>query len=314
MRIRYPAIEPFKTGYLAASEIHQLYYEEVGNPSGIPVIFLHGGPGVGAQAVYRQFFNPEIFHVIVFSQRGAPKSFPLGELGQNNTWEIVKDIEKLRTHLNIDKWFVFGGSWGSTLGLTYTIEHPDRVRGLVLRGIFLGRQRELDWIYQEGASRVFPEDWEEFISPIPTAERDDIVKAYYQRLISPDRAIQLMFAQAWCKWEDAIIRLIPRPPLPEVEENTIAFARIECHYMLNHVFFPTETYLLDNVKRIHLIPCWISQGRYDMICPVESALELSRQLPSAKLNIIMDAGHSILEPGITDSLMEGIETLAKVRG
>jgi proline iminopeptidase len=295
---------------LQVSDLHTLYYEESGNPGGIPVVFLHGGPGVGAQAIYRSYFNPERFRAVIFSQRGAPKSLPIGELKENDTWQVMEDIERLRTHLGIERWFVFGGSWGSTLALTYAIHNPERTAGLVMRGIFVGGQSELDWLYKDGASRIFPEEWEKFIDPIPSSERDDLVTAYYRRLTSPDRAVQLEYARPWCAWEDAIIRLIPRPPKEETDENIIAFARIECHYMINKLFFPTDTYLLDHLEPILDTPAWIAQGRYDIICPATTALTLSRKLRNCRLNIIPDAGHSIVEPGIASSLIEGIETLA----
>ena len=310
MRERYPRIEPFNSGYLPVSELHTLYFEEVGNPQGIPVVFLHGGPGVGAQPVYRSYFDPQRFRAVIFSQRGAPKSQPLGELEENDTWQVMADIEKLRAHLGIERWFVFGGSWGSTLALTYAIHHPQRAAGLVLRGIFLGAQSELDWMFKDGASRIYPQEWEDFITPIPIDERNDLVNAYYRRLISNDHTSQLKFARLWCAWEDAIIRLIPRSVKKDEDENTIAFARIECHYMKNRLFFPSDTYLLDNIETFKDLPVWIAQGRYDIICPVITAYELARKLSNCSLNIISDAGHSILEPGIASSLIQGIEKLA----
>ncbi len=229
---------------------------------------------------------------------------------QNDTWQVMEDIEKLRAHLGIESWFVFGGSWGSTLALTYAIHHPERAAGLVLRGIFLGQQSELDWMYKDGASRIFPEEWEKFLAPIPESESGDLVSAYYSRLTSPDYATRLTSARAWCAWESAIIRLLPRIPPVETDENIIAFARIECHYMLHKLFFPQDTYLLDNLDKIHNIPIWVAQGRYDIICPAITAFEFSRRLPGAILNIIPGAGHSIVEPGIASSLIEGIETFA----
>jgi len=311
MHESYPPIEPYNTGQLAVSDIHRLYYEEVGNPQGIPVVFLHGGPGVGAQPVYRTFFDPARFHAVIFSQRGAPKSQPLGELEENDTWAVMEDIEKLRESLGIERWFIFGGSWGSTLALTYAIHHPERAAGLVMRGIFLGAKSELDWLYRDGASRIYPEEWEMFINPVPVEERDDLVGAYYRRLTSSDYETRLEFARCWCAWEDSIIRLIPRPPKEDEDENIIAFTRIECHYMVNHLFFPSDTYLLENTSRIANLPMWIAQGRYDIICPAVTAYELSRKVSNCVLNIIPDAGHSILEPGITSSLIEGVESLAE---
>ena len=310
MRERFAPIEPYNFGNLQVSDIHTLYYEETGNPAGIPVVFLHGGPGVGAQPYYRTYFDPNRFRIIIFSQRGAPKSLPLAELRENDTWQVMEDIERLRLHLRVERWFVFGGSWGSTLALTYAIHHPDRVAGLVLRGIFLGAQSELDWLYKDGASRIYPEEWEKFLTPIPESERDELVTAYYSRLTSTDYGTRLKFARTWCAWEDAIIRLLPRPPKEETDENIIAFARIECHYMINKLFFPVETYLLDHLEAMGQIPVWIAQGRYDVICPATTAYKLAGKLPNCRLNIIADAGHSIVEPGIASSLIDGIETLA----
>ena len=310
MRERFPAIDPYITGTLPVSSVHSLYYEETGNPNGIPVVFLHGGPGVGAQSAFRTFFDPQRCRLNLVSQRGAPESQPLGELSGNDTWQVMKDIERLRLHLGIERWFVFGGSWGSTLALTYAIHHPERAAGLVLRGIFLGAQSELDWMYRDGASRIYPEEWERFITPIPPAERVDLVSAYYSCLTSAEYATRLEYARAWCAWEDSIIRLIPRPPKEEEDANIIAFARIECHYMINRLFFPSDSYLLDHLEPVRHIPVWIAQGRYDIICPVVAALQLSRRLSNCRLNIIPDAGHSIIEPGIASSLIEGIETLA----
>lgn len=312
LRSLFPRIEPYNTGWLKVSELHTLYYEEVGKNTGIPVVFLHGGPGVGAQTIYRRYFDPDRFRVIIFSQRGAGKSTPAGELEQNNTWELVKDIEHLRQELGIERWFVFGGSWGSTLALTYAQLHPDRVRGLVLRGIFLGRRVELQWEYVDGASRIYPEAWFDFISHIPVEERLNLPGAYYKRLTSTNRQVQLEAANRWYDWEESIIRLLPRETSRMEENELIAFARIECHYMVNNMFFPEDNYLLNNVHKIQHIPCWIAQGRYDVICPVMSAYELSRVLPKAELHIISDAGHSIAEPGVVDCLIRGIEHLANM--
>ncbi len=311
LRPLYPPIEPYQNGWLKVSDLHTLYYEQVGNPHGIPVIFLHGGPGVGAQPIYRRYFDPQKFRVVIFSQRGAGKSTPSGELRENTTWYLVEDIEKIRKFLGIERWFVFGGSWGSTLALTYAIHHPDRVRGLVLRGIFLGVQREHDWLYVNGASQIYPELWEKYIQFIPEDERSDIVSAYYKRLTSPDEALAFEAANHWYDWEENIIRLIPRQVRRMDDRELLAFARIECHYMVNHLFFPYDGYLLQELKRIPQIPCWIAQGRYDVICPVISALELSRVMPNSKLNIVPDAGHSISEPGLVDCLIRGIEELSE---
>lgn len=310
LRSLYPKIEPFQTGWLQVSDLHRLYYEQVGNPAGIPVVFLHGGPGVGAQPIYRRYFDPERFHVIIFSQRGAGKSTPSGELQQNNTWELVNDIEQLRQALDIDRWFVFGGSWGSSLALTYAQLHPSRVRGLVLRGIFLGRRMEFQWEFVDGASRIFPEAWQQFVDFIPPEERVDLIGAYYKRLTAPRHEVQFAAANHWYDWEDKIGTLLPRESKRMEDDDLLAFARIECHYMVNNLFFEDDNYLLKNSPRIADIPCWIAQGRYDIICPVVTAYELSLALPKAELHVIPDAGHSIAEPGIVDCLIRGMETLA----
>lgn len=310
LRSLFPRIEPYNADWLKVSDLHCLYYEETGNPTGIPVVFLHGGPGVGAQPLFRRFFDPQRFRVILFSQRGAGKSTPSGELRENNTWELVEDIERLRTKLGIERWFVFGGSWGSTLALTYAQLHPERVRGLVLRGIFLGRRSELQWEYVDGASRIFPEAWQAFVDHIPVEERLNLPGAYYKRLTSPDRTVQLNAANHWYDWEESIIRLLPRETARMEDDDLLAYARIECHYMVNNLFFPEDDYLLQNVHQIAHIPCWIAQGRYDVICPVKSAYELSLVYPAAELHIVPDAGHSIAEPGLVDSLVRGIEHLS----
>ncbi len=312
LRGLFPKIDAFKTGMLKVSDLHTLYYEEAGNPAGVPVIFLHGGPGVGVQPIYRRYFDPQRFHVILLSQRGAGKSTPSGELRENNTWELVKDIEKLRDELGIENWFVFGGSWGSTLALTYAQQHPERVRGLVLRGVFLGRHTELVWEYVDGASRIFPEAWERFIQHIPPVERANLPGAYYKRLTSPQREVQLAAANQWYDWEAGIGTLLPRESPRMAVDDLLAFTRIECHYMVNNLFYPEDNYLLNNMDRIADIPCWIAQGRYDIICPVFTAYELSKVLPKAELHIVPDAGHSIAEPGIVDCLIRGIEKLASL--
>ncbi len=309
-RILFPRIDPYQVGWLKVSPLHTLYYEQVGNPEGIPVVFLHGGPGVGAQKYFRGFFDPQRFRVIIFSQRGAGSSTPSGALEENTTWHLVEDIEKLRSHLGIERWFVFGGSWGSTLALAYAQTHPDRARGLVLRGVFLGTRAENRWLYGEGASRIFPELWEQFVSFIPKAERDNLAQAYYQRLTSPDRSVQMDAANHWYDWEENIIRLIPRETKRMQEDDLLAFSRIECHYTVNDMFFPEDNYLLKCIQSISHIPCWIAQGRYDVICPVTSAYQLHKLMPKSTLEVIPDAGHSISEPGLVDSLIRGIETLA----
>jgi len=309
-RTLFPPIEPYKTGWLQVSALHTLYYEEAGNPEGVPVVFLHGGPGVGAQPLYRRYFDRGRFRVIIFSQRGAGKSSPSGELRQNDTWELVEDIEKLRQAAGIERWCVVGGSWGSTLALIYAQQYPERVRGLVLRGIFLGTRSEHDWLYVDGASHIHPENWLRFLNFIPPEERANLPVAYYKRLTSAQREVQMEAAGHWNDWEDSLISLLPRDVSHMAADELLAFARIECHYMVNDLFLPVDNYLLENAHKIAHLPCWIAQGRYDIICPVVSAYNLCQRLPRAELHIVPDAGHSISEPGIVDSLITGIESLA----
>ena len=306
----FPEIEPFNTGFIKVSDLHTIYYEEVGNPDGKPVVFLHGGPGGGIQSSYRQYFDPDDYHVILFDQRGCGKSTPYAELRQNTTWDLVSDIEKLRSLLNIEKWLVFGGSWGTTLGLSYAIRHPQSVLGLILRGIFLCRDSEIEWFYQHGTSNIFPDAWEKFLEPIPPGERLDLVGSYYKRLTSTDETTRLKAAQAWSIWEGSTSRLIPDPENIqhfEDPEVAVAFARIECHYFINKAFMPSRNFLLDNAPAINHIPTRIIQGRYDVICPAVSAWQLKQAMPSADLRIVPDAGHSMMEIGVRNELIQATE-------
>ncbi len=310
MRQLYPPIEPYRTEYLSVSERHQLYLEEVGNPQGKPVVFLHGGPGGGINPVYRQFFDPQAWRVILFDQRGCGRSRPHAELQDNTTWALVNDIEAIRIHLGIDRWIVFGGSWGSTLALAYAQTYPDRCAGLILRGIFTLRQREIRWFYQEGASYLYPDAWEHYLAPIPLDERDDLIAAYYRRLTSEDAAIRLAAAQAWSVWEASTSKLIQDPDLMAYfgeDEFAVAFARIECHYFINGGFFEQDDQLLRQVDRIRHIPGVIVQGRYDVVCPATTAWELHRAWPEAKFVMVQNAGHSAMEPGITSALLDATE-------
>lgn len=314
MKTLYPEIEPFDSGFLEVSEIHTIYYERCGNPEGVPVVFLHGGPGGGLIPMYRQFFDPEYYQVILFDQRGAGRSTPHAELRENTTWDLVADIETLREKFEIDKWFVFGGSWGSTLSLAYGETHPDRCLGLILRGIFLTRRKELQWFYQYGASEIFPDFWERYRDAIPAEERGDFMKAYYERLTSDDEQTQLAAARAWSVWEGSTSKLYPSKDLMdhwEGEHEALSLARIECHYFMNNSFFPTENYLIENVDKIRHIPTVIVQGRYDVVCPATSAWDLHRAFPEADLQIIADAGHSISEPGITSALVDAMDNFRK---
>ncbi|MGJ5674868.1 MAG: prolyl aminopeptidase [Nostochopsis sp.] len=315
MRELYPPIKPYNEGKLQVSDIHTIYFEESGNPQGKAVILLHGGPGGGCPPFYRQYFNPERWRLIMFDQRGCGKSTPHAELRENTTWDLVNDIEKIREHLNIEKWVVFGGSWGSTLSLAYSETHPERCSGLILRGIFLLRQKELHWFYQEGASYIFPDAWEEYLKPIPVAERGDLLTAYYQRLTSPNMQIRLEAARAWSIWEASTSRLLPDPGLMQKfgeNEFADAFARIECHYFINKGFFEPEDYLLLNVEYIRKIPAVIVQGRYDVVCPMISAWELHRAWPEAEFIVVPDAGHSMSEAGITSALITATDKFASL--
>ena len=306
----FPETTPFKTEFLKVSDLHTIYIEQCGNPKGKPVVFVHGGPGAGVNETHRRFFDPKHYHIILFDQRGAGKSTPSAELKENTTWDLVADIEKLRVHLKIAQWQVFGGSWGSTLGLAYAETHPDRVTALILRGIFLCRPSEIKWFYQEGASQIYPDVWEKYYNFIPENERHDLVSAYYKRLTSPDMDLRLKAAKIWSQWEAATSKLFIDPNyIDEFEDPTHAlqFARIECHYFMNNSFFKTNNWLLENINKIRHIPTTIVQGRYDIVCPMKSAWELHRAFPEATLKIIQDSGHSANEPGIRAELISTTE-------
>lgn len=303
----FPEIEPFDSGRLQVDDLHSVYYEQCGNPTGKPALFIHGGPGGGSNPVHRRFWDPSVYRIILFDQRGCGRSTPHAELRSNTTWDLVDDMERIRDHLGIDRWQLFGGSWGSTLALTYAQQHPERVTEMVLRGIFLLRRREIQWYYQEGASRIFPEAWESFVAPIPENERHDMVSAYYRRLTSKDRKERVDAARAWSMWEGGTSRLIPDPDLvARTGDATFAeaFARIECHYFVNGGFFAEDNQLLDDIGRIVHIPAIIVQGRYDVVCPPESAYLLHRAWPSSQLIVAGRSGHSALEPEITSHLVD----------
>ncbi|WP_339859865.1 prolyl aminopeptidase [Pseudohongiella acticola] len=303
----YPAIEPFATGFLPVSNRHTLYFEQVGNPEGKPVVFLHGGPGGGVMPDYRRYFDPDKWHIVLFDQRGCGRSTPFADIDENTTWDLVADIERIRQHLGLPRWAVFGGSWGSTLALSYAITHPDMCTELFLRGIFLLRKKEIDWFYQEGCSKLFPDLWQTYLEVIPEVERADMVSAYYRRLTSQDPEVRQRAAKAWSIWEGSTSKLIFDPGAASKFGNDTfadAFARIECHYFTNKGFFPEDNYLLNNVSAIKDIPTVIVHGRYDVICPVENAWQLHRALPGSELHIVADAGHSLSEPGITTRMLE----------
>jgi len=311
----YPEIEPYRTGFLEVTDGHTLYWEESGNPQGKPILFLHGGPGGGTETYQRRFFNPDFYRIIIFDQRGCGKSTPFSSLEHNTTWDLVADIERLRNMLEVEKWVVFGGSWGSTLGLTYAIQHPERVKGLILRGIFLCRPKEIHWYYQFGAHHIYPDLWENYMAPIPVSERDHFVEAYYKRLTSEDEEVRRTAAQAWSGWEGGTSKLIFDPALYAnftADRKADSNARIECHYFIHNSFFPTDNWIIEQIDAIRHIPTVLVQGRYDIPCPIESAWELHRAWPEAKLEIIPDAGHATSEPGILDALIGAADSFMSI--
>ncbi|MEM8770591.1 MAG: prolyl aminopeptidase [Pseudomonadota bacterium] len=310
----YPPTEPFETGMLRVSDIHEIYFEVSGAINGKPVIVCHGGPGGGSTPSMRRYFDPSKYKIILFDQRGCGRSRPHASLEDNTTWALISDMEALREHLGVDAWQVFGGSWGSTLALAYAQTHPDRVTELVLRGIFTLRRQELHWFYQEGASAIYPDAWEHFLDPIPEDERSDLMAAYHKRLIGSDKREQLKAAKAWSLWEGGAVSLLPsaeRMQSFSSDAFAIAFARIECHYFVNGGFFERDDQLLANMARIRHIPGVIVQGRYDVVTPMETAWALHKAWPEAELKIIQDAGHAASEPGIIDALVRATKTFAK---
>lgn len=310
----YPPLAPYRHGWLRVSPQHQIYYEECGNPRGKPAVFVHGGPGAGANEVARRFFDAKLYRIVVFDQRGCGRSRPHASLVDNTTWHLVADMEQLRAHLRIDRWLVFGGSWGSTLALAYAQSHPAAVSELVLRGIFMLRKWEIDWFYQQGASALFPDRWEQYLAPIPRPERGDLVRAFHRRLTSRSRARQVEAARAWSVWEAATSYL--RTDEAQVRKwgnpaFATAIARIECHYFVNKGFLAREDQLLRGVRRIRHIPAVIVQGRYDVVCPMQTAWDLHRAWPEADFRLVPDAGHSALEPGITHELVAATRRFAR---
>jgi proline iminopeptidase len=306
----FPPLEPYNAGFLDLEAPHRMYYEESGNPKGVPVVFLHGGPGAGASAVHRQFFDPAFYRIVVYDQRGAGRSVPLGCLDDNTTPRLVEDLERLRTKLGIDGWIVFGGSWGSTLALAYAEHHPERVRALVLRGIFLCRPSEIDW-FLYGLRAVFPEAWRTFAEFIPERERGDLLHAYHRRLVNPDPAVHMPAARSWSVYEGSCSTLLPNPALVAdfaSDRVALGLARIEAHYFVNDIFLPPD-FLLREARRLKDIPGFIVQGRYDIVCPTISADDLHRAWPEAQYTIVADAGHSAFEPGIRSRLVAAMETL-----
>jgi proline iminopeptidase len=307
----YPSIEPYETGFLEVGSGHRIYWEQSGNPNGKPVVFLHGGPGGGSDPKYRRYHDPEAYRIVVFDQRGCGKSEPYASLVDNTTWHLVADIEALRTHLGIETWQVFGGSWGSTLALAYAQNHPERVTELVLRGIFMLRRSELEWFYQSGADQLFPDAWEHYLEPIPEVERGDLMSAYYRRLTSDDPNVRRAAARAWSIWEGStsyLVQDLDHIARTGEDDFAVAFARIECHYFVHGGFFETDGQLLQNVDRIRHIPAVIVQGRYDVVCPMRSAWDLHRAWPEADLRVVPTAGHSANEVGNAAELVRATNT------
>lgn len=305
----FPPLEPFDAFRLRVSDLHEIHVEQVGNPEGRPVIFFHGGPGAGISPLHRRFFDPSFWRVILFDQRGSGRSTPLGEVRENSTWDLVADAERIRERLGIEKWLVFGGSWGSTLGLAYAETHPERCTGLILRGIFLSRKSEVLWTFGGGAQRVFPDGWAEFLSILDETEKADVLAACHRRLNSDDPGVRRQAALAWNRWEELGSYLVAQLPVVTEEDvpAEIALARIEAHYFVNGAFLATEDQLLRDLAKIRHLPCVIVQGRYDMVCPAVSAWDLHAAWPGSRLEIVPASGHSADEPGIVSALVDATE-------
>ncbi|WP_278414081.1 prolyl aminopeptidase [Stutzerimonas kunmingensis] len=312
MQTLYPEIKPYARHELAVEEPHVLYVDESGSPDGLPVLFVHGGPGGGCDALSRRFFDPTLYRIITFDQRGCGRSTPHASLENNTTAHLIADMQRIREHLGIDKWVLFGGSWGSTLSLAYAQSYPEHVHALILRGIFLCRPQDLAWFYQEGASRLFPDYWQDFLSPIPLEERDDLMHAFYRRLTGNDQIAQMHAAKAWSCWEGRTATLRPNHNVVERfadAHRALSMARIECHYFVNQAFLEPDQLLRDMPKIAHL-PGIIVHGRYDAICPLDNAWALHQAWPNSELQIIRDAGHSAAELGITDALIRATGEIA----
>lgn len=308
----YPDIKPYASHSFEVDKPHVLHVEECGNPKGLPIVFVHGGPGAGCEPFHRRFFDPNLYRIVLFDQRGCGRSTPHAELQANTTQALVADMELIRQRLNIEKWVVFGGSWGSTLGLIYAQTHPEKVLGLVLRGIFLCRDEDITWFYQDGAGRIFPEYWQQYQAPIPTEERGDMVRAFYKRLTGQDEISRMAAAKAWSIWEGRTATLEPRQSVVDHfahPHTALSLARIECHYFINQSFLAPNQIIRD-AHKLAAIPGVIVHGRYDVVCPVDQAWALHQAWPQAELKIIGDAGHSATEPGIVDALVRATQKMA----
>ncbi len=305
----FPPLEPFDSFRLRVSALHEIHVEQAGNPDGKPVIFFHGGPGAGISPLHRRFFDPKAWRIVLYDQRGSGRSTPLGELRENTTWDLVADAERIRERLGIEKWLVFGGSWGSTLGLAYAEAHPERCTGLILRGIFLSRKAEVMWTFGGGAQRIFPDGWAEFLGLLDEGERADVLAAYHRRLASEDPAVRRAAALAWNRWEELASHLVADlgPVAEEDVPAEVALARIEAHYFVNGAFLASDDQLLRDVAKIRHLPAVIVQGRYDMVCPAASAWDLHRAWPGSRLVLVPAAGHSADEPGIVSALVDATE-------
>ncbi len=314
MRALFPEIKPNESFYLAVDPPHELYVEECGNPQGIPIVFLHGGPGAGCEPYHRRFFDPEIYRIVLFDQRGAGRSRPHASLERNTSQDLVSDLERIRERLGIDRWVVFGGSWGSTLGLLYAEAHPQRVLALILRGIFLCRRHEIDWFYQQGANRIFPDYWHDFIAPIPEIERDRLVEAYYERLTGDDELARMAAAKAWSLWEGRCVTLLPSAQVREFFGSphvALSLARVEAHYFVNDCFLAPNQILRD-AHRLANVPGIMVHGRYDIVCPLENAVQLKKAWPKGRLVVVPDSGHAASEPGITDALLKATHEVSQM--
>ncbi len=314
-RALYPENDPFASGWIETGSPHQVYYEDCGARDGKPCVILHGGPGGAINPTMRRFFDPSRWRMTLFDQRGCGRSRPHALLEHNTTWDLIADIEALRERLGVEAWTVFGGSWGSTLALAYAATHPERVRGLILRGVFLLTRRELDWFYQHGASMMFPDAWERFVAPIAQEERGDLLGAYHRRLIDPDPAVHAPAAAAWSRWEGDTISIRgpeARPAKFNEAGFATAFARIECHYFRNGGFFPRDGWLLEQVERFRHIPTWIVQGRFDVVTPMDAAWRLKTLWPQAHFEMIWDAGHASTEPGTISALVRATDAALEV--